>query len=60
MGQTDVYLATCAELPGGDPDTELLTGHLRSSGIQAEVHVWDDPSVDWSSAPLTVIRSTWD
>lgn len=56
----DVYLATCRELPVGDPDTDLLARELNRSGIRAKVAVWDDPRVDWSSAPLTVIRSTWD
>ena len=60
MGLPDVWLATCRELPKGDPDTALLARRLRKGGIEATVAVWDDPSVDWAGAPLTVIRSTWD
>ena len=59
-GRPDVYLATCAELPDGDPDTRRLSEHLREEGLLIETVVWSDRSVDWSLAPLTVIRSTWD
>lgn len=56
----DAYLATCAGLPKGDPDTALLAAHLRSAGLWVEVVVWSDPVIDWSAAPVTMIRSTWD
>jgi glutathione synthase/RimK-type ligase-like ATP-grasp enzyme len=53
-----VLLATCAQLPGGDEDSELLTDALRRRGIEARWQAWDDPTVRWDA--LTVIRSTWD
>ena len=60
QGRPDVLLATCGELPDGDPDTQLLAVHLRTRGLLTEVAVWNDRSVTWSRAPLTLIRSTWD
>lgn len=56
----DVLFATCRDLPRGGPDAALLTSALVSRGIAAGVAAWDDPAVDWTGAPLTVIRSTWD
>jgi hypothetical protein len=29
-------------------------------GVDVRAAVWNDPRVDWSWAPLTVVRSTWD
>jgi hypothetical protein len=46
-----VALATCAALPGGDAET---------ASLGFECAVWDDPTVDWSSYDLVVIRATWD
>jgi len=54
-----LLLATCPALPDGEGDASLLTGALDAVGISAEWAVWDDPSVDWSAAPV-LIRSTWD
>jgi hypothetical protein len=51
MSRSRIAVATCDRLPEGDPESALL-------GF--EVHVWDDPSVDWSAFDLVVIRSTWD
>jgi glutathione synthase/RimK-type ligase-like ATP-grasp enzyme len=50
-----IALATCAELPAGDPDDAGLPAALG-----AEFVVWDDPAVDWERYALVVIRSTWD
>jgi hypothetical protein len=50
-----ILLATCSEMPGGDEDDAALPALLG-----AEWAVWDDPSVDWSSAELVLIRSPWD
>jgi glutathione synthase/RimK-type ligase-like ATP-grasp enzyme len=54
-----IAIATC----GGevrDPDAPLLSAALEAEGIDAELRVWDDPSVRWGDYDLTVIRSTWD
>jgi glutathione synthase/RimK-type ligase-like ATP-grasp enzyme len=55
-----VAIATCAEVAGRDEDDLLLIEALGNRGIDAVHAVWDDPSVDWSSFSLAVIRSTWD
>ena len=51
-----IALATCAAFPDGDPDDALLTAALP----EARFAIWDDPSVDWDTFDLVVIRSTWD
>jgi len=55
----DVVLASCQKIPEPDPDESLLLDSLARAGIEAEVAAWDDPGVDWTRAPLTVMRSTW-
>jgi hypothetical protein len=54
-----VLLATCAELPGGDEDGDVLVQALADRGIDGRWVVWNDSSVDWD-AGLVVLRSTWD
>jgi glutathione synthase/RimK-type ligase-like ATP-grasp enzyme len=55
-----VALATCAQVPEGDDEAAALTEALEPRGVKAEPAVWDDPTVDWTSFDLVVIRSTWD
>ncbi|MEV5575171.1 hypothetical protein AB0L06_34470 [Spirillospora sp. NPDC052269] len=55
-----VALATFAAIPDGGYEAELLRTSLADLGVTAESVIWDDPSADWSSYDLTVIRSTWD
>jgi hypothetical protein len=55
-----VRLVTAAHLPGLAPDDQELLPALRRLAVPAEVVVWDDPAVDWSLAPITVIRSVYD
>ncbi len=55
-----VHLVTSADLPGGEPGGDLLTAELARRGFSSAWVVWDDPTVDWSAAPLTAVRSTWD
>jgi hypothetical protein len=54
-----VLLATCAALPSGDEDADVLVAALAGLGVDARWSVWTDPAVDWSSG-LVVLRSTWD
>lgn len=56
----DVLLATSRDLPELDQDDAPLVAALRDAGIEAEMAVWDDPDVDWASARLVLVRSTWD
>jgi hypothetical protein len=55
-----VALVTCAELPHLEPDDRLLVDPLATLGVKASPAVWDDPSVDWHSFDLVVLRSPWD
>ena len=43
-----------------DPETPLLAEALAADGHVVDVRDWRDPSVDWSAARVTVIRSPWD
>lgn len=52
-------MATCS-VAGIDADAPLLLDALEGVGIEAVEWAWDDPTVDWGEADLTVIRSTWD
>jgi glutathione synthase/RimK-type ligase-like ATP-grasp enzyme len=56
---TLIAIATCTG-ENVDPDTPLLLRALANEGIDAQLAVWDDPSVKWDEFELTVIRSTWD
>jgi hypothetical protein len=38
----------------------LLLCALERKGIRYRIVAWSDPAVDWSDAPLTVLRSAWD
>lgn len=55
-----VALATCAELPEGDPDDAALVAALGAHGFDFSWRVWDDPGVDWGAFDAVVVRSTWD
>ncbi len=56
----DVLLATSAAWPDGEPSGDLLVSALAARGLDARWAVWDDPAVDWSSADVVAVRSTWD
>jgi len=43
-----------------DPDGQILLDALSDVGLDGSMRVWDDPSIDWATYELTVIRSTWD
>jgi glutathione synthase/RimK-type ligase-like ATP-grasp enzyme len=53
-------LVTCAQLPNLDPDDRLLREALVECGADVSAEVWSDPTVDWQSADVCVVRSTWD
>lgn len=56
----DVTLVKCDPLPEPDPDAAPLEAALDEAGLTWRWAVWNDPSVDWTASPLTVVRSTWD
>lgn len=55
-----VLLVTSSLLPDGEPGGELLVAALAERGVDSRWVVWDDPSVDWGSADVVAVRSTWD
>lgn len=55
----DLTLVTCTQSNDHDVDEAPLVAALTDAGIDVRVAAWDDPAVDWSAAPLTVLRSTW-
>jgi hypothetical protein len=55
-----VHLVTAAHLPDLAPDDQELLRALERLGVRTEVVVWDDTTVDWSAAPVTVVRSVFD
>jgi glutathione synthase/RimK-type ligase-like ATP-grasp enzyme len=50
---------TATKLPQPDPDEALFLGEVRGRGHEVLVAAWDDPSADWTSFDLLVLRSTW-
>lgn len=55
-----MHLLTASAHAGLAPDDRYLLAALRKRGVSAEPVIWEDPLVDWSEAPVTVVRSTWD
>ena len=49
---TRVAVATC-EGEDVDPDSPLLLAALAERGVEAQLCVWDDPSIDWRDYELT-------
>ncbi|WP_228430516.1 ATP-grasp domain-containing protein [Baekduia soli] len=50
-----IAFATCSALPGGADDDRPA-----AVALGADVAVWDDAGVDWSSYDLVIVRSAWD
>lgn len=55
-----VALVTYTHLPDLDVDDQRLFEPLRIRGIDAVAATWDDPTVDWDTFDLVILRSTWD
>ncbi|MCW2569297.1 MAG: hypothetical protein JWN54_3394 [Mycobacterium sp.] len=53
-------LVTCSLFPDLHPQDQLLREALTVRSAVAEGCLWDDPSVDWASYDLVVLRSPWD
>lgn len=43
-----------------DDDLPLLLDAARERGVDAEIAIWDDPSIDWSTYDQVIVRSCWD
>ncbi|KQY59635.1 hypothetical protein ASD11_08790 [Aeromicrobium sp. Root495] len=57
---TRIAWATGAGFADSDADLPLLTQAASAAGIDSDVVVWDDPTVDWAAFDLVVVRSCWD
>jgi hypothetical protein len=55
-----VALVTADWFPDLYEDDHPLRDALTRRGIRVDATIWDDPSVDWPSYDLVVIRSAWD
>lgn len=55
-----VALATSTGAWEVDEDAPILVPALEAEGVAATPAIWDDPTVDWSTFDLVVLRSTWD
>lgn len=55
-----IAIVTCEDIADLESDDQLLLGPLRALGVNVEVAVWDDATVDWTRYDLVVIRSPWD
>lgn len=45
---------------GLDEDLPPFEAALQAAGVRMEVVDWDDPTVQWESFDLALLRSTWD
>ena len=55
-----IALVTYAGEPNLTEDDQLLRRAIEQLGGTATTLCWNDPSIDWQAADLTVVRSTWD
>lgn len=57
---TKCTFVTYSGLPDLDPDDRRVLEILRERGWDCQAAIWDAPEVDWSTAGVVVVRSTWD
>lgn len=50
-----VALATCSAFPDGTPDDRAV-----ATLLDADIHAWNDPVVDWETYDRVIVCSTWD
>ena len=55
-----IALATGRQYRTVDVDLPLIVTAAAEKDLTAEVVVWDDDSVDWSTYDVVVVRSCWD
>jgi len=55
-----IALVTVQLARGLDHDLDILTASLDAINEPWQIVDWDDPSVDWSTFSIAVLRSTWD
>src|SRR5437764_13220090 len=60
MAALDVALVTDASTSDGWADDRVLAAAVAERGASVGFVCWDDPSVQWTSIGVAVVRSTWD
>jgi hypothetical protein len=55
-----VALATCEQFADLDVEDRLLLPALDRLGLVGVPAVWTDPTIDWSTFDMVVLRGTWD
>jgi hypothetical protein len=55
-----IALATGRAFEKIDVDLPIIMDAAAARGLDAEIAVWDDPDVDWSSYDVVAVRSCWD
>lgn len=55
-----IALATCSQLPNGDPDDAPFLAALETRGWLVEQCDWRRQDIDWSQFDACVVRTTWD
>lgn len=60
MPNVALVTAKAVETSNDDSDMEASLAALAELGIDASARCWDDPTVDWQSFQLAILRSTWD
>ncbi len=60
VSSVTIALATCRAYQALDRDLPLITKAAARRGLDTEIAVWDDSSVDWPAFDRVVVRSCWD
>lgn len=60
MGCMTIAFVTSSTHRALDTDLPLLVQATADRGGRAEIVVWDDPAVDWTTYDAVVVRSCWD
>ena len=55
-----IALATGRAFEKIDVDLPLLVDAAAARGLDAEITIWDDDTVDWPTYDVVVVRSCWD
>ena len=55
-----IALATGRAFQKIDVDLPLIVDAATARGLDAEITIWDDDTVDWSTYDVVVVRSCWD
>jgi O-ureido-D-serine cyclo-ligase len=56
----NIALVTARPARGLDEDEPPLHLAFQKAGCDVQIAEWDDPSVDWASCDIALLRSAWD